>query len=273
MTFCDVRNESGPAADELTIQIAGIAAQVVPVLESVTDLTVGPAVPVIRVVTPDTWVELHMAHVQRVVQHNTDELNLGWLKAKIFRYALRVKSRHLQVIWPIVMGATVEAEDGTPHVLLVPEALEHCGFEKPELMKTIAHELAHVLQHLTGDGAAFAAGMSMRSQRGPNGLAVKHFLEGHARWADLLVTTRLLGREVDEQSGRESETYWRTRAQAEKRGGGPPREVYRQGAKWVGAVVDQVGTDPLNRAWKDPSLIPTHAEILAPESWIARVAI
>ncbi|MER6116981.1 coenzyme F420 biosynthesis-associated protein [Streptomyces sp. A0642] len=46
---------------------------------------------------------------------------------------------------------------------------------------------------------------------------------------------------------------------------------YRDGERFVRAVVDEVGMDGFNRVWTSPNTLPTKAEIAAPQDWIARV--
>ncbi|MEU6484592.1 zinc-dependent metalloprotease [Streptomyces sp. NPDC046887] len=46
---------------------------------------------------------------------------------------------------------------------------------------------------------------------------------------------------------------------------------YRDGERFVRAVVDQVGMDGFNRVWTSPNTLPTKAEIAAPSDWVARV--
>ncbi|MFI7338812.1 zinc-dependent metalloprotease [Streptomyces sp. NPDC050085] len=46
---------------------------------------------------------------------------------------------------------------------------------------------------------------------------------------------------------------------------------YRDGEKFVRAVVDQVGMDGFNRVWTSPNTLPTKAEIAKPADWVARV--
>ncbi|MEE4492464.1 zinc-dependent metalloprotease [Streptomyces sp. NPDC050529] len=46
---------------------------------------------------------------------------------------------------------------------------------------------------------------------------------------------------------------------------------YRDGERFVRAVVDEVGMDGFNRVWTSPNTLPTKAEIAKPEDWIARV--
>jgi hypothetical protein len=47
---------------------------------------------------------------------------------------------------------------------------------------------------------------------------------------------------------------------------------YADGARFVQAVVDEVGMDGFNKVWDSPATIPTRSEITNPHAWIARVA-
>jgi coenzyme F420 biosynthesis associated uncharacterized protein len=46
---------------------------------------------------------------------------------------------------------------------------------------------------------------------------------------------------------------------------------YRDGERFVRAVVDEVGMDGFNRVWTSPNTLPTKAEIAKPTDWVARV--
>lgn len=46
---------------------------------------------------------------------------------------------------------------------------------------------------------------------------------------------------------------------------------YRDGERFVRAVVDEVGMDGFNRVWTSPNTLPTKAEISTPADWVARV--
>ncbi|MFJ9807788.1 zinc-dependent metalloprotease [Streptomyces sp. NPDC101158] len=46
---------------------------------------------------------------------------------------------------------------------------------------------------------------------------------------------------------------------------------YRDGERFVRAVVDQVGMDGFNRVWTSPNTLPTKSEIAQPADWVARV--
>ncbi|MDJ0386096.1 zinc-dependent metalloprotease [Streptomyces sp. G-G2] len=46
---------------------------------------------------------------------------------------------------------------------------------------------------------------------------------------------------------------------------------YRDGERFVRAVVGQVGMDGFNRVWTSPNTLPTKSEIAKPADWVARV--
>ena len=46
---------------------------------------------------------------------------------------------------------------------------------------------------------------------------------------------------------------------------------YRDGAKFVRAVVDEVGMNGFNAVWSGPESLPTHDELHAPAIWLSRV--
>ena len=46
---------------------------------------------------------------------------------------------------------------------------------------------------------------------------------------------------------------------------------YRDGAKFVNAVVDQVGMSGFNRVWESTETLPTLEEITDPVAWVRRV--
>ncbi|WP_344018787.1 zinc-dependent metalloprotease [Streptomyces luteireticuli] len=46
---------------------------------------------------------------------------------------------------------------------------------------------------------------------------------------------------------------------------------YRDGERFVRAVVDEVGMEGFNRVWTSPNTLPTKAEIAKPGDWVARV--
>ncbi|WP_030972305.1 MULTISPECIES: zinc-dependent metalloprotease [unclassified Streptomyces] len=105
--------------------------------------------------------------------------------------------------------------------------------------------------------------------------AVMSLLEGHA---DYVMDG--VGPEVVSSVGEIREKFQQRRARGASRLDQALRKLlgldaklrqYRDGERFVRAVVDEVGMDGFNRVWTSPNTLPTKAEIAAPADWIARV--
>ncbi|MEU1350759.1 zinc-dependent metalloprotease [Streptomyces sp. NPDC005775] len=105
--------------------------------------------------------------------------------------------------------------------------------------------------------------------------AVMSLLEGHA---DYVMDG--VGPEVVSSVGEIREKFQQRRARGASRLDQALRKLlgldaklrqYRDGERFVRAVVDEVGMDGFNRVWTSPNTLPTKAEIAQPEDWIARV--
>ncbi|MEL5958684.1 zinc-dependent metalloprotease [Streptomyces sp. CLV115] len=105
--------------------------------------------------------------------------------------------------------------------------------------------------------------------------AVMSLLEGHA---DYVMDG--VGPEVVSSVGEIREKFQQRRARGAGRLDQALRKLlgldaklrqYRDGERFVRAVVDEVGMDGFNRVWTSPNTLPTKAEIARPADWIARV--
>ncbi|GGV91220.1 zinc-dependent metalloprotease [Streptomyces gelaticus] len=105
--------------------------------------------------------------------------------------------------------------------------------------------------------------------------AVMSLLEGHA---DYVMDG--VGPEVVSSVGEIREKFQQRRARGAGRLDQALRKLlgldaklrqYRDGERFVRAVVDEVGMDGFNRVWTSPNTLPTKAEISKPADWIARV--
>ncbi|MEU6812343.1 zinc-dependent metalloprotease [Streptomyces sp. NPDC046831] len=105
--------------------------------------------------------------------------------------------------------------------------------------------------------------------------AVMSLLEGHA---DFVMDG--VGPEVVESVAEIREKFQQRRARSASRLDMALRKLlgldaklrqYRDGERFVRAVVDEVGMDGFNRVWTSPNTLPTKAEIAKPADWIARV--
>ncbi|MEU2164544.1 zinc-dependent metalloprotease [Streptomyces chengbuensis] len=105
--------------------------------------------------------------------------------------------------------------------------------------------------------------------------AVMSLLEGHA---DFVMDG--VGPQVVPSVGEIREKFQQRRARGASRldlalrkllGLDAKLRQYRDGERFVRAVVEEVGTEGFNRVWTSPNTLPTKAEIAAPADWIARV--
>uniref|UniRef100_UPI003D747471 zinc-dependent metalloprotease n=1 Tax=Streptomyces wuyuanensis TaxID=1196353 RepID=UPI003D747471 len=105
--------------------------------------------------------------------------------------------------------------------------------------------------------------------------AVMSLLEGHA---DFVMDG--VGPQVVPSVGEIREKFQQRRARGASRldlalrkllGLDAKLRQYRDGERFVRAVVEEVGTDGFNRVWTSPNTLPTKAEIAKPADWIARV--
>ncbi|MGW1885779.1 zinc-dependent metalloprotease [Streptomyces sp. NPDC001970] len=105
--------------------------------------------------------------------------------------------------------------------------------------------------------------------------AVMSLLEGHA---DFVMDG--VGPQVVPSVGEIREKFQQRRARGASRLDMALRKLlgldaklrqYRDGERFVRAVVEDVGMDGFNRVWTSPNTLPTKAEIAKPADWIARV--
>ncbi|MFJ8000235.1 zinc-dependent metalloprotease [Streptomyces sp. NPDC096310] len=105
--------------------------------------------------------------------------------------------------------------------------------------------------------------------------AVMSLLEGHA---DFVMDG--VGPQVVPSVGEIREKFQQRRARGASRldlalrkllGLDAKLRQYRDGERFVRAVVDEVGMGGFNRVWTSPNTLPTKAEIAKPADWVARV--
>lgn len=270
MPLCDVRVEA-PRGISWGVAVSDLADAVLPVLEEVTRLRVGPS-PVVRLVTPEAWYAARTAYTERVVLRDVRDFGFPDAAGDVFREAARAKESRHESLWRLIRGTVIETEDWQPEILLVPDALAEWGVRDDGLMAFLAHQLARVGQHRASGGNAFLAHETLfREARGWADVATGHAVHGHARWAEGEVTTRLIGRKVGMGTGRESPDMKALMTVVSKGADSEtPQAVQEAGAVWAVDVVILAGADTLNRAWAEPSLMPTRREIADPEMWVAR---
>ncbi|WP_393079942.1 zinc-dependent metalloprotease [Streptomyces sp. LN704] len=105
--------------------------------------------------------------------------------------------------------------------------------------------------------------------------AVMSLLEGHA---DFVMDG--VGPDVVASVGEIREKFQQRRAKGASRldlalrkllGLDAKLKQYRDGERFVRAVVEEVGMDGFNRVWTSPNTLPTKTEIAKPADWVARV--
>ncbi|GGZ23416.1 zinc-dependent metalloprotease [Streptomyces nitrosporeus] len=180
----------------------------------------------------------------------------------------------------------------------VPWLRDHLQGEIQSFLDETDVDPMTVLERLREAVQAFAGGSRPESERGEEGddagrslveivqtpaqrevlgrlTAVMSLLEGHA---DFVMDG--VGPEVVGSVSEIREKFQQRRARGASRldlalrrllGLDAKLRQYRDGEKFVRAVVEEVGMEGFNRVWTSPNTLPTKAEISAPADWVARV--
>ncbi|MFH9618513.1 zinc-dependent metalloprotease [Streptomyces pratensis] len=180
----------------------------------------------------------------------------------------------------------------------VPWLRDHLQGEIQSFLDETDVDPMTVLERLREAAQAFSGGSRPEGERGEEGddrgrslveivqtpsqreilgrlTAVMSLLEGHA---DFVMDG--VGPDVVASVAEIREKFQRRRARGASRldlalrkllGLDAKLQQYRDGEKFVRAVVDEVGMDGFNRVWTSPNTLPTKAEIAAPADWVARV--
>ncbi|MBB5940251.1 hypothetical protein, partial [Streptomyces zagrosensis] len=178
-----------------------------PLVEKITGLTL-PAEPVFRILIPKVWRAEAVASVARVCAHDLAECPPA--EVSRLRAAPKVTRVMMRAAWVMSMGLTVTGATGRSETLVSAEALRHTGLlADPQVMgQTVAHELVHHAQNLATGGDRRWVTL-LPHLHGIGELARDHVVEGHARWADRLVTAALFGVPVDDEQAPRSRRYRR----------------------------------------------------------------
>lgn len=180
----------------------------------------------------------------------------------------------------------------------VPWLRDHLRGEIQSFLEETDVDPMTVLERLREAAQAFSGGSRPEGERGEEGdgggrslveivqtpsqreilgrlTAVMSLLEGHA---DFVMDG--VGPDVVTSVAEIREKFQRRRARGASRldlalrkllGLDAKLRQYRDGEKFVRAVVNEVGMDGFNRVWTSPNTLPTKAEIAAPADWVARV--
>ncbi|MFS8201045.1 hypothetical protein ACLVWQ_20435 [Streptomyces sp. CWNU-52B] len=229
MTIFEVHDETR-RNDDLRDRVLGVLDKVVPHVAEITDLPL-PAKVRFRLLAPKAWREEVRLYSQRTLAKEIGDLDLEPAEIKAGRVVLKVAGFSLPLVWPLVLGSTQEAEDGQCETIIAPATWRHAGVlaSDPALYQVIAHELVHQVQDEARIGAVWTSlfphkhGLGRASRK-----SISYVLEGHADWADRMVTTRLFGTPADHRKARKSLRY-RLHDNPLIRRLGPSREAYELG--------------------------------------------
>lgn len=293
MTTCTIRPETD-GYPELVERVEEIADRVVPALEDVIQLPVGPA-PLIRLVSPDTLVTEVIGDQRRAVHRDIAAFGLGEDEAGVLEQKLASREEWLGEFWMFASGYTLDNVEGRPEILMVPDAIHHSGMREPGLTQTLAMELCHVARHRAGQGALHRVHDSPCPVRHGclPGAYPAFAISGFGAWAASEVALRLLGDPVvPGQTGYEGSEYTQALGALDRRVQEqgivqpgtdtvwlpawsdfpiPPPVVYEEGARWAAEVVRSTGgVELLNRMWAHPAIFPALAEIADSKLWVDR---
>ncbi|MFJ6809094.1 hypothetical protein ACIQRK_24210 [Streptomyces anulatus] len=257
MTKFDVLDETD-GHDDIRERVVDILARVAPLAKTTTGLDLPDRVTfrIVSVKTARSTMTAHMAHLFRTYR----ELVPRWRRPFItlcsipllglvhWRAAVRCEF--------LVMGTTytVPETEGS-ETLFVPEALKHTGVlsDDKNLTSVVIHELVHQLQNAKSRNRAnWTENKAMTLLHG-GGINILE--EGHAYWADQIITQALYGTAVDVRSAPTSEEY---KKRAGRRRG---IDVHRVGLLLVDSAFETVGKQEINEVWNDHRLLPSRSEV------------
>ncbi|UFQ99874.1 hypothetical protein KBP30_00935 [Streptomyces sp. Go40/10] len=271
MTRTVVHHEAGPRFDDLAERLQAVVEPIAPLVEAVTRLTL-PDTVVIRTMTPRQWLAVHRRQDRRQLRAEARELDPSRCARRSAKAETRSLRKARRSVWPGIGAQVLEPRQGHPEVAVLPQALREAGRlnDEPVLHKVVAHELTHIAQYATTDGAAWRLMKTFYAdQRGIADRDFSFLLEGHAYWADRQITTKLFGAPVPTAEISPHATL-RYRSLAET---SHHREVLKRlstASDSVAQIIDAAGLDVFNQVWTTPSLVPKKSETRTPELWCAR---
>lgn len=271
-----VRQNAGSGFDELGRRIEELLPDVLPFVQSVTALPV-PDDFTIRLMKVPAWLKLRRRELRQFLVREGKELEPSLQRMAQARRAMKERHRQLAASWVMIGAQAVQDKHGRPHLLILPEALTQAGLLASDdfLCKTLGHELTHLAQHEASNGRTFTLQDSFFPDiRRTQNLHWPFLAEGHAIWADQQITTKLLGYEVPLSaiSNQASPKY--LDALRRVTGREEASQMYRDGARAVGDIVQAHGVETFNRVWseQDLLLVPTFHHAENPSEWLQRFA-
>ncbi|MFF2226993.1 hypothetical protein ACFVV7_27170 [Streptomyces globisporus] len=263
MTTIDVIDDTG-ANDQLRVQVADILARVAPLVEPTTGLALPERV-TFRIVPPRTWQAEQGAEVLRRMRRYRmlsplRERPLIGLKSLVSMGLFKWMAPKVGEV--LVMGATQPIGDAyESQTLFVAEALQHNGVlsDPMYLTQLTVHELVHQTQNfITRHRGTWENDAPATHARELN---VDVLEEGHAHWADLIMTRSEFGTSCDVFSAPKSDRYKTVSKHPLLPNAKSRSQPYEVGRTLVASTFDTVGPRIFNRVWTDARLLPTDEEV------------
>jgi hypothetical protein len=282
----------GAEAAALGRLIEELAPEIAPHVRAVTALPL-PQTITIRIVTVPEWMRLWEQHDERLLASEIEALSptaKEIKQAEGFLLAKREAHRRMAV------GAQTVRYDKEASVVVLADNLRVRRFtggawDTSFVRRLLAHELTHVGQQTAGgEGYQVLTATPFLRRRELSGRAWPFAAEGHAVWAEGLVTARMVGagqppsRPEDDGvpssrwSGGQMATDLLDHVQSVGANGAVGSAQHRKTERWyadceraVSAVIDACGLEAVNRIWTRPDLLPTVAEERDPLAWQRRL--
>lgn len=289
----DIRQEAGEAFAGLGRLIEEMAPVVTPHVEAVTALPL-PKTVTIRIVTVPEWMRLWEQNDERLLASEVDALSPTReeiKQARAFLLARREAHRGRAV------GAQTACYDEDASLVVLADNLLEAGhftggrWDAAYVKRMLAHELTHVGQDTAGGRRYWLLTQTpfpqLRQHAGCNWTFAG---EGHAVWAEGLITGRL-GGEPQAPSrrahGRTPSSRWsgdempihvldhlRAAGATGPLGSAENRQTvrwYAESGRAVGEVIALCGLRAINRIWTEHHLLPTWAEERDHVAWQRRL--
>ncbi len=298
----EVRDETGTNG-ALATTVTDTLTAAIPVIEKVTELPLPRCT--FRLVTPRVWRSEVRAYVRRSLQGAMD---ISPPTLEDARQAGRTQKRWRSKVrwrWPLMNGMTITTLDGVPETLICPRALHHTGLTKTfsGLPRFVIHEGVHQAQIHYSAGRVVPPRLSPRPDPTEDRM-VDALAEGHADWAEILVTYHLSGQQFPQEETartslhtpiRQGLLYARNRTavrwEQARHGTTPPPPASRDELRayllrrsqpahpvgpefmFVQETMPPSCGDLWNFVWTNRDLVPTRAEFEDPPMWRQRVGL
>ncbi|WP_181801452.1 hypothetical protein [Streptomyces shenzhenensis] len=267
-----VRNETRRRYNALAARIEAIADETLPLVESVTGLPLPDPV-TFRLVSRRAWLRAHLKHAERQIRTEARELKVTRVEKTRAMVAALDKGKARAREWILIGAQCVEFTPGQPEVVIMPQALWEGGRLNDErfLYRTLAHEPTHLAQYAASQGQVWAdQDTYFPHLRGTAEHDYDFLVEGHAYWADQVITTKLLGEPEPTAGAIPQAGSLKFRAMNEAAQSQASRGRVKEACESVGQIIDEYGLDTFNRVWATTELVPLKSETKTPELWRGR---